>query len=47
LRFAELYSGITPTELRRLLYDFADINNKKKSFNTAIKQAIKDWLAVS
>ncbi|XP_018318037.1 tigger transposable element-derived protein 6-like [Mycetomoellerius zeteki] len=44
INLAKLYYGITPLELRRLAYEFAEANKINHFFNTTLKLAGKDWL---
>lgn len=44
INVAKLYYGITPHELRRIAYEFAEANKIKHTFNTTTKLAGKDWL---
>jgi hypothetical protein len=38
------FFGLTPTEFRRVEYDFAEANNLKNKFNSAAKLAVEDGL---
>lgn len=43
LLMAKMFYGITPIELRRVAYEFAEINNIKHPFNTDTRLAGRDW----
>lgn len=43
LYLANIFYGITPLELRRIVYTFATENKLRHRFNTATKLAGKDW----
>lgn len=41
---AKLFYGLTPTELRKIAFDFAEKNQIKHRFNHIKEMAGKDWL---
>lgn len=41
---SNMFFGLTPIELRRLAYEFAEVNQIKNDFNKHSKHAGKDWL---
>jgi hypothetical protein len=41
-----MFYGLTPCELRRLAYNFAEAKSMTHNFNKSSKQARKDWLAL-
>ena len=41
---AEVFHGITPIQLSRLAYEYAEKNNVKHSFNRFSRLAGPDWL---
>jgi len=45
-KLAKVFFGITPIELRRLAYSFAEENNIKHPFDSEKKLAGEDWLAL-
>lgn len=44
LKLAKLFYGLTPSALRKSVYDYAEINKIKHPFNKDKKEAGKDWL---
>jgi hypothetical protein len=44
LLLAKLFFGTTPTELRRIAYDFTERNGIKNNFSKECRLAGKDWL---
>jgi hypothetical protein len=44
LLLTKLFFGITPAELRRIAYEFAERNGKKNNFSKECRLAGKDWL---
>ncbi|KAJ8945555.1 hypothetical protein NQ318_020401 [Aromia moschata] len=44
IKLANIFFGITPAELRRLAYQFADVNKIKHRFDQEKKMAGQDWL---
>lgn len=44
LKLAKLFYGLTPGALRKVVYDYAEINKIKHPFNKEKKEAGKDWL---
>lgn len=46
LSVANLFYGLTPVELRRIAYEFAEANKIPHIFNKTEKMAGKDWLAL-
>jgi hypothetical protein len=44
LLLAKLFFSITPTELRRIAYEFAERNGKKNTFSKECRVASKNWL---
>lgn len=45
VKLAKLFYGVTPRELRRIAFDFAEANHLKHTFNRENKLAGKDWLS--
>ncbi|KAB0802365.1 hypothetical protein PPYR_04551 [Photinus pyralis] len=45
-KLAKVFFGITPIELRRLAYSFAEENNIKHPFDSEKKLAGEDWLTL-
>ena len=41
---ANMFYGLTPVELQRFAYEFAEANNIKHAFNTTTNMAGKEWL---
>jgi hypothetical protein len=44
IKLANMFFGITPIELRRLAYQFAEANNIKHRFDKELNMAGHDWL---
>lgn len=44
IKFAKLFYGVTPIQLRKIAYDFASINKIPNNFYTNTELAGKDWL---
>lgn len=45
LKVANMFYGLTPADLRKLAYEFAEANHIAHNFSQATKMAGKDWLA--
>lgn len=43
IKLSKMFYGITPDELRRVAYEYAERNNLKHAFNKTTKLAGKDW----
>ena len=43
-KMPSLMHGLTPEKLKSLVYEFADLNNKKHPFSNVAKKAGQDWL---